>query len=122
MNMKLILQIIKKIAFSLKYSFDGLYALWVKEQSFRLEIYVSLVAAPLALYLPFSNFYKLILLLLLLLLLTTEIINSAIEVVVDRISMEIHPQSKFAKDLGCASVTMIVLMNGIAWIFALCSL
>lgn len=122
MNMNLIFQIIKKIAYSSKYSFDGICALWVKEQSFRLELYASLIAAPLAMYLPFSHYYKLILLLLLLLMLTTEIINSAIEVVVDRISMDIHPQSKFAKDLGCASVTMIVAMNAIAWGFAVVSI
>lgn len=120
--MKPILKVIKKIAYSIKYSFDGIRVLWFKEQSFRLEIYVSMIAAPLALYLPFSNVYKLILLLLMLLVLTTEIINSAIEVVVDRISIDIHPQSKFAKDLGCASVSMIVLMNGIAWCFAISSI
>ena|SRR3990167_11097262 len=120
--MKQLLQIVKKLALSTKYSFDGLYALWSKEQSFRLEIYVTAALVPLALYLPFHNIYKLILIILLLLLITTEILNSAIEVVVDRISMEIHPQSKFAKDLGCASVAMIVLMNVIAWILALVSI
>ena len=122
MGMRQLIQISKKLAYSTKYSLDGLYALWLKEQSFRLEVYVSAILVPLALYLPFNNIYKLILIFLLLLLITTEILNSAIEVVVDRISMEIHPQSKFAKDLGCASVTMIVLMNVIAWIFALASI
>jgi diacylglycerol kinase (ATP) len=116
------LQVVKKILYSTKYSLDGIHALWFKEQSFRLEIYGCMIALPLALYLPFAPIYKLILILLMLLLLTTEILNSAIEVVVDRISMEVHPQSKIAKDLGCASVTMIVLMNAIAWIFAISSI
>lgn len=120
--MKTLLQVITKLALSTKYSIDGIHALWKKEQSFRLELYYCLVAFPLALYLSIEDTYRLILILLQLLLLTTEILNSAIEVVVDRISTDIHPQSKFAKDLGCASVSMIVLMNVVAWIFALGSL
>lgn len=120
--MKQLVQVAKKLAYSTKYSWDGLFALWKKEQSFRMEIYLMAILIPLALYLPFSNIYKLILIILLLLLVTTEILNTAIEVVVDRISMEIHPQSKFAKDLGCASVAMIVLMNIVAWILAIVSI
>lgn len=120
--METLLQVIKKLLLSTKYSIDGVHALWKKEQSFRLEVYYCLVALPLALYLPIDDAYRLILICLQLLLLTTEIINTAIEVVVDRISTDIHPQSKFAKDLGCASVTCIVLMNVIAWIFAIGSI
>jgi diacylglycerol kinase (ATP) len=120
--MKQLVKLFTKLAYSTKYSFDGLCALWVKEQSFRLEIYLMAILIPLAVYLPFNNIYKLILIILLLLLITTEILNTAIEVVVDRISMEIHPQSKFAKDLGCASVAMIVLMNIIAWSLAIVSI
>ncbi len=98
--MKHLIKLFKKLAYSTKYSFDGLCALWVKEQSFRLEIYLMAVLIPLALYLPFNNIYKLILIILLLLLVTTEILNSAIEVVVDRISMEIHRNPNSPKILA----------------------
>ena len=62
---------------------------------------------------------KLLLGLLLLSLLAVEILNSALEAVVDRISLETHEQSKIAKDMGSAAVCIVILMNIITWVYAI---
>ncbi len=108
--------IVNKLINSSRYSIEGLVAVWKKEQAFRLEIYVCIVAVPLIFFLSLPKLEKLILLLLLLLLLTIELINSAIEVLVDRVSYELHPLSKIAKDAGSAAVGVVILMNFIAWV------
>lgn len=120
--MNKLIQLYFKLFRSLQYSVYGIKSVWMTEQSFRLEIYLCLVVMPMALLLPFEKMMKLILILLLLLLLTAELINTAIEAVVDRISLEIHPQSRLAKDAGCAAVGIVILINIVAWIYALLSL
>ncbi len=110
------MQLFKKLLNSLRYSIEGIIAVWKKELSFRLEIYVCIIAIPMILFLYRGKLEKIILILLLLLLLVIELVNSAIEALVDRISNEIHPQSKIAKDAGSAAVTIVILMNIIAWI------
>lgn len=97
---------------------DGFKVLW-HESAFREEVIASLIALIFIFALPIENMLRLILILLLLLLLIVEAINSAIETVVDRISTEIHPLSKAAKDIGSAAVAITLLMNVIAWVFAL---
>ena len=66
-------------------------------------------ATVVALVLPVSAFQKLVLIGVLLLVLIVELINSAIEAVVDRISLERHPLSKSAKDMGSAAVALAIL-------------
>jgi diacylglycerol kinase (ATP) len=56
---------------------------------------------------------------LLMLILVVETINSAIETVVDRISLERHVQSRIAKDMGSAAVGLVILMNVVTWIYVL---
>ena len=99
---------------------DGMKALW-KERAFREEIYFATIGLIVIFFAPFSSLLKLILILLLMLLLIVEGINSAIEAIVDRISKDIHPLSKIAKDIGSATVAMAIVMNIIAWCFAIYS-
>ncbi|HTM62925.1 MAG TPA: diacylglycerol kinase [Gammaproteobacteria bacterium] len=115
-------QIGLKLYRSMQYSIVGLKSVWQTEQSFRLEIYLCLILIPVALVMPFYYLMKLILIQLALLLLVAELINTSIEAVVDRISLEIHPQSKLAKDACCAAVGLVILMNFIAWVYAVFSL
>lgn len=115
-------QLIRKLYRSVIYSIVGLRASFIKEQSFRLEIYTCAILVPVALCLHVAGFYKLLLIILLLFLLVSELFNSAIEAVVDRISMDIHPGSKFAKDAGSAAVGVTVIINAIAWIYVLAQL
>jgi diacylglycerol kinase (ATP) len=116
--MKLAAQITLKLLSATRYSLDGLKVLWLKEQSFRLEAYLALIAVPTAIYMHIPGILKLLLILLLMLMLLVETINSALEAIVDRISLEIHAQSKIAKDMGSAAVSIVVLMNMLAWIYA----
>lgn len=101
------------------YSVDGIKSLWQGEQAFRQEIYASVILLPLIFFLTIPSLLKLILILLLLLMLVTEAINSAIETIIDRISTEIHNQSKIAKDMGSAAVCIVILMNVVAWVYVL---
>ena len=120
--MQVIVTAAKKLVRSTLHTIDGFTVIWKKEQSFRMEVYLCAIAIPVAVCLPVLSISKLILVILLLALLTTEIINSAIEAVVDRISTEIHPLSKMAKDMGSAAVGMVILMNIIAWIIIVASI
>jgi len=103
---------------ALKNSFDGLKAQWRHERAFRQELLVCIITIPVLLLLNVAAMLKLLLMVLLLLLLVVETINSAIETIVDRISLERHEKSKIAKDLGSAAVGLTILMNLLAWGYA----
>jgi len=97
------------------YSVDGFKAAWRHEHAFRQELMVAVPAALVALALKISAFQKLALIAVLGLVLLVELINAAIEAVVDRVSLERHPLSKAAKDLGSAAVALAITMAGATW-------
>ncbi len=85
------------------YSWQGYKAAWQDEEAFRQIIYLSLFGVPAALYFGASFVEKMLLLLPCVLCILVELLNSAIENVVDRISLEQHDLSKKAKDMGSAA-------------------
>ncbi|MBT8039622.1 MAG: diacylglycerol kinase [Gammaproteobacteria bacterium] len=97
------------------YSLKGLASAWRHEAAFRQEVILVLVLLPLAFVVASDSTQWLLLVLPLLLLLTVELLNSAIECVVDRISDEIHTLSGRAKDLGSAAVMCSLLLVAVAW-------
>lgn len=97
------------------YSIQGLRAAWQHEAAFRQEILLGLVLVPAAFWLGQSLVEQLLLLASLLLVLITEVINSAIEAVVDRLGSEQHELSGRAKDMGSASVLLAMLLVVIIW-------
>lgn len=99
------------------YSLQGFRAAWQNEAAFREEAMLTIVLAPVALLLPVTGLEKLLLILSLLLLVLVELLNSAVEAVVDRIGPEIHPLSGRAKDLGSAAVLIACLILGLTWLF-----
>jgi len=105
----------KRIASAFRYSIDGFKHAWRHEHAFRQELMVALPAAVLALFLKISAFEKLVLIAMLGLVLLVELINAAIEAVVDRVSLERHPLSKAAKDLGSAAVALAITMAAATW-------
>jgi diacylglycerol kinase (ATP) len=109
----------KRIMAAFVNSIDGFQAAWRNEYAFRQEVIVVLIATVVALLLPVSSFQKVLLISVLLLVLLVEIINSAIEAVVDRISLERHPLSKRAKDMGSAAVALAIMIAAMAWIVVL---
>lgn len=106
---------VKRIYAAFLYSFQGLRTAWRIEHAFRQELMVAVPATIVALLLPVTPLEKLALLAVLILLLIVELINSAIEAVVDRISLERHPLSKNAKDFGSAAVALTLLLVTATW-------
>ena len=76
---------------------------------------LALVAIPLGLYLGKTGLEKALLVASILMVLVVELLNSAVEAVVDRVSPERHDLSKRAKDLGSAAVLLSLLATGTLW-------
>ena len=95
---------LKRISAAFFYSIDGFKSAWRDEHAFRQEVVVVVIGTVVALLLHISAFEKLALIGVLVLVLIVELINSSVEAVVDRISLERHPLSKNAKDFGSAAV------------------
>jgi len=106
---------LRRIAGALRYSLDGLRGAWRHEHAFRQEVAVIVPASVAALLLPVPALEKLLLIATMVLILVVELVNSAIEAVVDRVSLEWHPLSKSAKDFGSAAVLLSVLLSAAAW-------
>lgn len=106
---------VKRIYAAFFYSMQGFVAAWRNEHAFRQELMLAIPGVIVALLLPVSALKKLALIAVLVLVLIVELINSAIEAVVDRISFEHHPLSKNAKDIGSAAVFLALLLAGATW-------
>ena len=100
---------------ALKWSLAGLKAAFQYETAFRQEVLICIVLAPLGLWLGENPVEKYLLAGSLLLVLIIELINSAIEAAVDRISDEIHPLAARAKDMGSAAVFRARVKAGLIW-------
>ena len=101
------------------WSMSGLKAAFMKEAAFRQELLVCVVLAPLAFYLGKTGLEKALLLGSLMLVLIVELLNSAIEAAVDRISKDRHDLSGQAKDMGSAAVFLSLLNVAIVWLLIL---
>lgn len=98
-----------------KFSAQGLKAAYTNEEAFRQETWLAVILTPLA-FLFADNGVELALLLgCLILVLIVELLNSAIEAVVDRIGTEIHELSGRAKDIGSAAVSFALLNVVVIW-------
>lgn len=101
------------------YSLQGLKAAWQFEEAFRLELFAMIVMLPAALWLGGNGVERALLVGSLLLVLTVELINSAIEAVVDRVGVEHHTLAGRAKDIGSAAVMMALINVAAVWGFVL---
>lgn len=97
------------------YSWLGFKAAYQHEAAFRQELALSAVLAPVALYFGPSIADKAVLIASLVFILLIEILNSALEAVVDRQGDEIHPLSGRAKDMGSAAVMLAFIIAGLIW-------
>lgn len=105
----------RQIYKALLWSCKGLSAAWRFESSFRLEVYLCLVLVPLGFWLGRGINEKAILVGSLLLVLSVELVNSAIEAIVDKVSPEFHELAGRAKDLGSAAVFVLMLNVMVCW-------
>jgi len=106
---------LKRILSAFFYSMDGLRTAWRYEHAFRQGLVITVSGIVGALLIPVTLLERVILIGVLLLVLIVELLNSAIEAAVDRVSLERNPLSKNAKDLGSAAVMLSMLMAAIAW-------
>ncbi len=97
------------------YSLAGLKAAYRHEEAFRQEVWLAVILIPLALYLRDSPIERALMIGSVLLVLIVELINSAIEATVDRISLKDHVLAKRAKDIGSASVFVALLNVVVLW-------
>lgn len=104
---------------STHYSIKGLKAAWLHEAAFRQELILLLLLLPLAGWLGDGPVEWILLLGSGLVVLAVELLNSAIESIVDRIGPEHHELSGRAKDLGSAAVMMSLLLVGLTWLLLL---
>ncbi len=105
----------RQIYKALIWSCKGLRAGWTFEASFRLEVYLCSVLFPLGLWLGNGGVEKALLCGSLLLVLSMELINSAVEAVVDKVSPEFHELAGRAKDLGSAAVFLLMMNVLLCW-------
>jgi diacylglycerol kinase (ATP) len=104
---------VSRIWNALGYSLAGLRAAYTHEDAFRQEVWLSLILIPLVFFLPASGVGKAVMIGSVLLVLIVELLNSAIEAAVDRVSLENHRLAARAKDIGSAAV-MVALLNVVA--------
>ena len=100
---------------ALGYSREGLAAAWQNEAAFREEALLALIAIPLGLYLGHNGIERALLVGSIVLILIVEILNSAVEAVVDKASPEKHELAKRAKDMGSAGVLLSLLNAAAIW-------
>ncbi|MBK0125888.1 diacylglycerol kinase [Pantoea sp. S61] len=112
---------IQRIVNAAGYSWQGLRAAWQHEAAFRQEAIAALVAIVVACWLDVDPTSRVLMIGSVVLVIIVEILNSAIEAVVDRIGQERHPLAGRAKDMGSAAVLLAILLALFVWIALLWS-
>jgi diacylglycerol kinase (ATP) len=103
------------------YSLAGFRAAYKHEDAFRQEVLLSALLIPLALWIPATHIGKALMIGSVLLVIMIELLNSAIEATVDRISLDSHDLAKRAKDIGSAAVLVSLINVVVVWSLVLTS-
>jgi diacylglycerol kinase (ATP) len=101
------------------YSVAGLSAAFRHEDAFRQEVWLAALLIPVSFFLPATGIGRALMIASVLLVLIVELINSAIEAAIDRISLENHNLSKRAKDIGSAAVLLALINVITTWLLVL---
>ncbi len=101
------------------YSCQGIAAAFRHESAFRQEVLLAMVLLPAALWLDVAPTAKALLIMSVMLVLIVELLNSAVEAVVDRVSVELHPLAKRAKDIASAAVFLCLVTAVMVWMLVL---
>ena len=105
----------RRVLMATKWSLQGLRFAWLYESSFRLEVYLFVVLGPLGLWLGQTPVERVLLVGSGLLVLSTELLNSAVEAVIERYGAEHHEMAGRAKDMGSAAVFVLMLNVVLTW-------
>lgn len=106
---------LRRVWNALHYSIAGLRAAYQHEDAFRQEALLAVLLIPVSFFLPVSGVGRALMIGSVLLVLIVELLNSAIEAAVDRISLERHDLSKRAKDIGSAAVLLALINVALVW-------
>ncbi|MEO5661064.1 MAG: diacylglycerol kinase [Polaromonas sp.] len=106
---------LRRILNAAGYSWAGVSAAFKHENAFRQEVFLAVVLIPLALYLGETGIERALMIAAVLGVLIVELLNSAIEAAVDRISLEHHLLIKRAKDMGSAAVMLSLINVALVW-------
>jgi len=110
---------LRRLINATRYSLAGIAEAARHEDAFRQELLLAAVLVPLGLWLGHSGIERALLCGSVLLVLIVELLNSAVEATVDRISLDDHRLAKRAKDLGSAAVMLALVATGLVWILVL---
>ena len=110
---------IKRIWNAMLYSFDGFTAAFRHEDAFRQEVFLAILLIPAAFYLPVNGAARAQLIASVLLVMIVELLNSGIEAVTDRVSLDDHALAKRAKDLGSAAVMLSLINVPVVWLLVI---
>ena len=105
----------RRILKAATWSMQGLRAAWLHESSFRLEVYLFVILAPLGWLLAQTPIERVLLIGSMLLVLSIELLNSAIEAVIERYGAEFHELAGRAKDMGSAAVFVLMMNVLLTW-------
>ena len=108
-----------RLKMTVVHSWDGWRAAWASEKTLRQWTLANIASAALAFSLDLSALERAVILGFGLMILVAELINTAVEATVDRISLDPHPLSKKAKDVGSATVAVAALTALIVWVVVL---
>ena len=106
---------LRRVCNALGYSLAGLAAAYRNEDAFRQEVLLAVILVPLAFYLGDGAIMRALMIASVLLVIIVELLNSAIEATVDRISLENHTLAKRAKDIGSAAVLLSLVNLVVVW-------
>ncbi|NTV69191.1 MAG: diacylglycerol kinase [Azonexaceae bacterium] len=106
---------LRRVWNALSYSLAGLRAAYLCEDAFRQEVILAVLLIPAACLLPVPWLGRALMIASVLLVLVVELLNSAIEAVVDRVSLENHRLAKRAKDIGSAAVLVSLILVMAVW-------
>ncbi|HEX6690052.1 MAG TPA: diacylglycerol kinase [Burkholderiales bacterium] len=112
---------LRRVLNATRYSLEGLAAAARHEDAFRQELIVFAIAVPVALWLGRTGLERALLIGCLFLVLIVELVNSAVEAAVDRVSFENHRLAKRAKDIGSAAVMLSIVNAAVVWLLILLS-
>ncbi len=108
-----------RILAATKYSYHGLCLAAGTESAFKQELFAFVILAPLAIYLGETSIERLLLIGSLVVVMIVELLNTAVEAVVDRVSSDFHELSRQAKDLGSAAVFLSICLALLTWLLLL---
>lgn len=110
---------LKRILHATAYSISGFKAAYKNEAAFRQIVFINLILIPVSFFLDVTRSEHVLLIIVCLFAMIVELFNSAIEAVVDRVSLEKHQLSKNAKDMGSAAQFVALSIIAITWLFIL---